>query len=97
MLADTNTGQASDLRKAYESNEEIPITVKNDKGRNAEEQLVIQANEPPEMVEDETLLARRRPRRDIKPVIRLGIDKQMFYFDTIDRFYVFSGYPSLQK
>ena len=74
VLADTNIGQASDLTKANQSNEESSTFVRNDKELDVEEQPVIQANETPEMLE-ETPLARRRPRRDIKPVIRLGIDE----------------------
>ena len=75
MLDDTNTGQSSDLRDSNQSNQETPITVKNDKERDAKEQPVNQANDPPEMLEDENPMARRRPGRDIKPVIRLGIDE----------------------
>ena len=74
VLADTNIGHASDLTKANQSNEESPTAVRNDQELDLEEQPVTQANETPEMLE-ETPLARRRPRRDIKPVIRLGIDE----------------------
>ena len=75
MLANTNTGQASYLTKTNQSNEDSPISDRNDKELDVEEQLVIQSNEPPEMVEDEIPSARRRPRQDIKPVIRIGIDE----------------------
>ena len=47
---------------------------------------MIRANDSHETLEDETPLARRRPGRDFKPFILLGIDKQTFYFDIIERF-----------
>ena len=74
IVHNTNIGQASDLTKANQSNEESSTFDRNDKELDVEEQPVIQANETPEMLE-ETPLAPRRPRRDIKPVIRLGIDE----------------------
>ena len=74
MLVDTNIGQASDLTKANQSNEESSTFDRNDKELDVEEQPVNQAKETPEMLE-ETPLALRHSRRDIKPVIRLGIDE----------------------
>ena len=74
VLADANIGQANDLTKANQSSKESPLSDRNDKELDVKEQPEIQANETPEMLED-TPLARRRPRRDIKPVIRLAIDE----------------------
>ena len=73
-LADANIGQGSDLRESNQSNEECPLADRNAQELDVEEQPVTQANETPETLK-ETPLARRRPRRDIKPVIRLGTDE----------------------
>ena len=51
MTADTNTGQWRNLRGSNQSNEETPMTITNHKERDAEEQPVIRANEPPEVLD----------------------------------------------